>query len=613
MMTMPVRNDRVQRNTGTQLRRPAFTLVEMLIAMTVTLLLMAALGRGFNFIGETIRDSRTQVEVTSQLRSVTSRLQTELAACTVPLQPCLSGQSPTGYFLYHEGPLTDATSSLFLAQTDDSGAVVTPYSRYGDFDDYLAFTAVAPDNHWFSGIIPRFILDQKTAAQNGVAYNPSNFSGSPVDPVVIRSRYAEIVYFASPEYAADGTMIDIDGAGLPTNIRLHRRVLLIRPDLNVGGLIPSRTVDGTAYLAAPLQWDTGMAAAHQQCDLSLRRVYVDGGATTNVAANSLTDLANPSNRFAHVRAPADAIGYGGTPESSMPMLALTPPVPLIQSAIASEMAPPSVTTGSVGTPIRHSGFLRREFVLGNLDVGAARLGEDVVATGVLGFDIKIYDRKAPIITTNAGQTVRSSDPGFREALRNYTVTPLRGDYVDLMYPVLAGGPTRGWQPRLIHSLSASPDAALPAASLDLLQTEFSGVAQFTNDPRTAYQESLYRSGKIIVDGSNAISLFQPVFDTYTTAFERDGFFQGHLSSYGGDGKGTKWLTVDPTADDDPIDRGADGINYSSTAILGADNFFERETCPPFLQRPESIQISIRLEHSGNRQVHQMSVVHRDNR
>jgi hypothetical protein len=58
------------------------------------------------------------------------------------------------------------------------------------------------------------------------------------------------------------------------------------------------------------------------------------------------------------------------------------------------------------------------------------------------------------------------------------------------------------------------------------------------------------------------------------------------------------------------DLGASGIN-STTSNFAADNFFERETSPPFLTRPESIQISVRVENPTNRQVHQMSVVHKD--
>ncbi len=644
------------------IERHAFTLIEMMVAMAVTLLLMIALGRGFGFIGETIRDSRTQVELTNELRDITNRLQADLASCTVTLQPTLSDNDPAGYFLYYEGPITDATSSLFLSEAVD-GAIQTPHSRYGDFDDYLAFTAVATGDNWFTGKVPRFVLDQKTA---GTAYNPANFSGDPWDPVVIQSKYAEIIYFASPDYVRDNlpteiTPIDFDGNSLPDNIRLHRRVLLIRPDLNVGGLIPSRdlTINGESFpfmradnwpnITGPTNdtvtgasvpiwgdaWIYGMAGVHQQCDLSLRRVLnANGDPTRAVAANSLNDLALPHNRFAHVRVPAGVAGLTAG-QTTMPLLALGPPSPLlINSVTASDpsarLAPPvsNVFNVPVVTPSLMGGFIRPEFVLGNdfthrfspMDAwGLERSGEDVIATNVLAMDVKIFDRKAAIFTTSLGQTVRTSDPGYREALRDYLIrlggnplppAPIRGDFVDLIFPVLAGGPVRGWQPRRFDRMSAGDDGAIPwnATTRSIFSTEFSGLADLVGPGTslTAYTDSLYRSGKVVVDNNQFIRIFQPTFDTYCFHYERDGFLQGHTAA---EGNGTRWSRTLPA--DSNYDLAASGVNSTATSIFAAGGYLERETSAPFLTRPESIQVSIRLENPNNRQIHQMSVVHKD--
>jgi prepilin-type N-terminal cleavage/methylation domain-containing protein len=643
-------------------RRDAFTLIEMMVAMAVTLLLMAALGRGFAFIGETIRDSRAQVELTNELRDITNRLQTDLASCTVSLQPCLTPNEPAGYFMYSEGPLTDATSSLFLSEIVD-GSVETPHSRYGDYDDYIAFTAVAAGDNWFTGKVPRFVLDQKTAQFNNVAYNPTNFGGNPWDPVVIQSKYAEIVYFASPDYVREQlptgiNPIDFDGNSLPDNIRLHRRVLLIRPDLNVNGAITNRdfTINGVSYpfmradqwpsitagtnetvtaAAAPIwgdAWIYGMAGVHQQCDLSLRRVLDANGLPTRaVAANSLSDLSLPHNRFGHVRVPPTVAGLPND-ETTMPILALGPPPPVLNSVSAVDgvrLAPPisGVNASVVITPNLMSGFIRPEFVLGNNFThrfspedawGLERSGEDVIATNALALDVKIFDRNAAMLTTLRGQTVRASDPGYREALRDFSNRPtprpiqVRGDFVDLMFPVLAGGPVRGWQARRFDRLAPdTPPSDGPIVfdddMISLLVTEFSGLFNYngTLTTLTAYQESLYRSGKIVVDANGYIRIFQPTFDTSTFHYEHDGFLQGLPA---GSGKGTRWSMVAPINNN--YDLGASGIN-SATSNFAADNFFEREASPPFLTRPESIQISVRVENPTNRQVHQMSVVHRD--
>jgi prepilin-type N-terminal cleavage/methylation domain-containing protein len=552
-----------------------FTLVEMLVAMAVTLLLMAALGKGFAFIGESIRDSRVQVELTNDLRDVTNRLQEDLTRCTVPMQPSREGSEPAGYFMVYEGPVTDATSSLFLSVADPKNPA--PESRYGDFDDYLAFTAVATGDSWFTGMVPRFILDQKTAELAGTAYNPNTLTMN--DPVMIRSKYAEIVYFASPEYQAGLQYVDVDANGLPDRLRIHRRVLLIRPDLNITtGAQPPRL----PRLNAGSDWLLGMAQLHQDCDLSLRRVSTNGipDPAGAVAANSLADLAKPHNRFAHVRVPGGAVGLGNE-YTSMPILALSPPATVLTS---STIAPPAMTTTSqpVVTPDRWSGFLRPEFVL-----AGARIGEDVLVPSAVGFDLKIFDPLAPVITTSTGVVVSSSDPAFRQALREVssgTASVMQGDFVDLMYPVLAGGSLRGWQPRSPDRLTAQ-DAALPSP---YLLTPFSGLVGF-GTPANSYQPSLYRSGKILLVGSpGSIQIFQPTWDTFTQHYERDGLQQGL----------GRWRVADfgtPDANATGLDNSAGGS----------------ETSPPFLASPEAIKVSVRLEHRLNRQVRQLSIIHRD--
>ena len=410
--------------------RPAFTLVEMLVAMAVTLLMMAALARAFGFVGERVRDSRANLQITSEMRDVTMRLNDELSRCTVNLQPNTGGADQAGYFLYVEGPVTDATSSLFRATTDADGDVDLPDSRYGDFDDYLAFTAIAPPNTWFVGKVPRFILDRKTAETlnndnnpgNDVVY-PTDFATDQFTPVVIKSRYAEIVYFASPEYnlrlgsgdAGYDDYVDLDGEfdlngdgvatnnGLPDRLKLYRRVLLIRPDLNLAatGALPQESDGSVTFMqtdAHPTNWAVAMAAAHQQCDLSLRRVLgANGLPSQSVAANSLADLASPHNRFAHVRIPNGDLGVGGGADTSMPVVSLGRPATILNmpnaggGRIAPDPSPasPTANTDSVVTTADWCGFLRREFVLGHDAVHPqpdptgpwsliARLGEDLV-------------------------------------------------------------------------------------------------------------------------------------------------------------------------------------------------------------------------------------------
>ena len=668
--------------------RTAFTLVEMLVAMAVTLLMMAALARAFGFIGEQVRDSRSALQMSSEIRDVTTRLENELKRCTVRLEPNLGDPDQPGYFLYHEGPLTDVTSSIFRATVDDDGNLSLPDSRYGDFDDYIAFTAVAPPNSWFVGKVPRYLLDAKTAEVQGTSINYQDDDHFRFDPVVIKSKYAEIIYFANPDYddsvpVIDPTFpkyVDVDGDvdldgdgdefnnGLPDRLRIYRRVLLIRPDLNVDPAL--LTVSGTSDLIInaadpphlprlphdhddlpgtpvkqfmqtdvyPNNWRVAMAAAHQQCDLSIRRVLdpVTGLPTNRVAANSLADLSKPHNRFAHVRIPRADLGVGVGNDTSMPVLALGRPVTILNMSnengdrIAPRLGPMIDSNDPVVTPNDYCGFVRPEFVLGRDRIHtdpedpawslSARLGEDLLVSGVLAFDVQIYDRTAASITDAAsGLVVSPNDAGYRGALNGLDIdlkTPpvdpvvasrvSRGAFVDLAYPVLAGGSLRGWNACSVdrRSTADNDSSQISNVNRDFLISEFSGVQATTTSVDDSYRSSLYHSGHLVVLGANRILLFQPTFDTYTSFYQRDGYLQFNRPS-GGLFTGTIWRDVTAGAD-----LGANGIDDGGWP--GADDRGEQETFPPMDVRPDAIRVTVRLESSSTQQVQQATVVHRDN-
>ena len=396
-------------------------------------------------------------------------------------------------------------------------------------------------------------------------------------------------------------------------------------------------------------WLIGMAGVHQQCDLSVRRMLTDTGqpfADGRVAANSLNDLSKPHNRFAHVRIPNNILIGTGTAlaPTSMPVLALSKPASILDAMNNTmvDVAPPdSPNTGPVVTPNLLSGFLRPEFVLG-LDTshlenptdgwGEERLGEDLLTSNALGFDVQVFDPFASFFTTDSGMVVGPNDPSYRDAVNNAetstsalaladsvdgTIARTQGGFVDLAYPVLAGGSLRGWQSRLTDRRSTAVTGPInaPGSAYDrlFLITPFSGLRRYTAAPpppttvpaltsQNAYQTSLFRSGRLVTQG-NTIRLFQPAFDTYTSFYEFDGIAQ--LSS---GGSGTMWGLVSATAD-----NGTDGVDDNGTinAYYGADDEGERETLPPFIAHPEAIRITVRIENPSTRQIRQSSVVHRD--
>ncbi len=685
-MTQRIMTQNLVHRISRSASRSGFTLVEMLVAMTVTLLMMAALARAFAYVGTQIQESRADTQLANSLRDITTKLQADLAQCTVELTPNTGlEEDQNGYFLYYEGPVTDATSSLFRADSS-SGTLQLNDARYGDFDDYIAFTAVAKGSQWFRGKVPRYILNQKSAELAGVAYDPANFAGDPFDAVTITSKYAEIIYFASPEYApaslpASPAYLDVDGNtdfgigspiqnGLPDRVKIHRRVLLIRPDLNLnsgayqnfGGVLPQNnktlangsthyfmraddwpnanaltpTVTGTANAADG--WLYGMAGVHQQCDLSVRRIIAENGLPIQnglVAANSLADLSQPHNRFAHVRVPGNLlIGSSNAYPTSMPVLALGSPATILSAVTpdSTRLAPNATPTpATIVTPHWLSGFIRPEFVLGNDlthindpndDWGLQRIGEDLVTNNVLGFDVQIFDPGAALFSDNPAdatsaviqETVGPGDAGYRNAVQawlNNNVVSKRekGTFVDLAYPVLAGGAMRGWQPRRLDRRSGNDFVFTDSQNrmAGVVVSEFSGIRAVTADPRTAYQNALLRSGRMVTTGQNGrnVVLFQPAFDTYTSAYEKDGFYQGVVNP---SNRGSLWTTFIQDNNTVTVDRGANGLD--DDAQFGVDDFNERETLAPFLNEAKAVRVTVRIENPSLRFVRQASVEYR---
>ncbi|MEM6469149.1 MAG: hypothetical protein AAF802_06235 [Planctomycetota bacterium] len=238
--------------------RDGFTILEVLIALTASLLLMLGLARAYKLLGDKITERQSELDLSSRLRDVAIQLRDELRRATCDMTPPASQAGAEGYLVYHEGPFADTTTIQgSIANPAPVNASEFPDSRYGDFDDYLAFTTRATEGAPFVGFIPRGILDAKRFARMSGPARAATEWGDPTDLVPFYSRVAEIAYWLSPEWErnpADGTLVytadddvpdangllplyprfrDRDGDLLPDRMSLHRRVLLIRPDLNM--------------------------------------------------------------------------------------------------------------------------------------------------------------------------------------------------------------------------------------------------------------------------------------------------------------------------------------------------------------------------------------------
>lgn len=214
------------------------TLIEMLVATTMTLIIMGVVAQLFGFVGNGVSASRASLEVSAQLRSVAHKLRTDLGGITVETLPPVRADSDSGYLEIIEGSGTD--TSLGLAQL------------VGDIDDVLMFTT----------------------ASHGTPFVGQLGSAS----TTIESPYAEVAWFCQPAGAA------ADGTPLYT---LHRRQLLVMNYVGDDG--------GVFHGANSNSIADALPAAYTGYDLSLRRDLN----LNRTFPNGLSDLTKRENRFLH--------------------------------------------------------------------------------------------------------------------------------------------------------------------------------------------------------------------------------------------------------------------------------------------------------------------------
>ncbi len=477
------------------MRRSGFSLIEILIATVLSLVVVFAAVQAISLIGSSVATSRGLMEASSRLRSAQFRLQADLDGMTAPLTPPLDPARDLGYFEYIEGPGPYHPDFPAGIQPVKDGAFD---SSVGDMDDVIMFTTRSQDEPFL-----------------GRSYDGN-----------VQSRVAEVAWFVRGN-------------------TLYRRQLLVLPREG------RRPVNVNHY---------------NQSDVS---VHLEGGQTDHRAgwesrqkqlvANTLGDLTNRENRFAHQPAkfPHDATFWG--------VLGL----PIMQETTSPDYPLPEIsgpqTAGQLipipGVPLTPPGSM--DYWLANPLVGlplhplrghltamdeGSRAGEDVILTNVIGFDVKIYDPDAPIYDLMS-EPILPGDYAHKHRL-NDGATPIgKGAYVDLYY-------TRGTTaPESLSAFAGPGDAR-------------SGLRAGPNDAA--------------------------VYCTWSTHYENDGLNQ--------DGD----ETTDSMGNTVPlIDEGTDGLDNDGQ--FGVDDPGERETAPPYPHRVFSIQVKIRVCDPDSGQIREVTV------
>lgn len=250
--------------------RRGVTLVEMLVAVALLVLMMAVIVQVFTAATGAVSAARTYQELDSTLRSLEGTIRSDLTGVTARLTPPLDPAKNLGYFEYGENSFADR--------------------QLEDCDDYIRFTARAPEGQQFQG---RFYA----APTNGLAWGTMtaaqqrNYVNS--QPITITSDFAEIIYFLR-------------------NGNLYRRVLLVAPDRQ-SAANSTFALFGNSYYVGALG---GLAATVVGApswqgvnDLSAHPIPTGGPSFVPApfVLNTLGDLTNRENRFASPRFSNDFI------------------------------------------------------------------------------------------------------------------------------------------------------------------------------------------------------------------------------------------------------------------------------------------------------------------
>lgn len=600
--------------------RAALTLVEMMVAMTVTMLIILSLAQAFAIIGTSVDSKRSILELTHQVRVVASQLQGDSSSLTVPARPW---PDRNGYLEIIEREGND-NSPLFARP----GGVRTPVvmsTLFGDFDDVLMFTSRRVDSSFVGQVaLPGpdggWGVAGQDDDQDGIIDNLNEVAWPGSDDMqTFDSNLAEVIWFTSYR--------ERDGDGVPTpgaaEITLHRRVLLVRPDLAPMG----DQLIGEFYSPSTSSADLQRMAEHLRRfvnvnDTSIRKVVFQQGNSIRIRifANSLEDLTQRENRFAHSPAlfritdttNGNTVGYapalsisGVAPQ--LPRQRLFPfPVQLGQIALGNNLVAVSVTALSESVQ-----FNSQVLNIGGqpVEVFSGQLGEDVALSQVLGFDVKVYDPFANLRVfpgADGRWGVANTDDDGDGTPDNATEAGWAGSD-DSPAMTISAPLIQRWLANLSNPAAAGNVQAFEqrfpvvgrGAYVDLAYAQFLPPAflNVRNNPRLPTHFSSIPTGML------------PTYDTWTFFYEHDGVNQNgntvNLSRNLLDDNDNGLVDEPAEAALPLIDEGMNGIDENG--IGGVDDPTERETSPPYAAPLRGIQIQLRVYEPSTRQVRQATI------
>ena len=525
-------------------RRDGLTLVEVLVAMVMTLIVLGVMTRAFSFASLEMSRGRASLEMTNRLRAVQTLLNNDLRRLTVETKPYFGlAELPKGYFELVEGPLTDV-NALINDTTTATDENTLNNLAVGDYDDIWMGTIQTEDRP-FKG---RLEITDATGT------NLQNVS-------LQKSKFAEVAWFTTFSLSADGNTVaePVDG----DQIRLYRRQLLIDPQ-NPDLLAELTKINPLPSLAAVNRF-------FQENDFSLRVDVenVGGGIRFRLIPNSLEDLAIRGNRFCHT----NITGANATnpPDLDLPQNRILN-IELLPNRLASNQED-VVLTNCIGFDLKVFSPDARSLVE-FVNSGASYQIRDYARPSDIGATVV---RQANVAGNNSLfvedflDGVPNNDPTFHANATHWS--RLGGEYVDLGASRV---PTTAAFQKVAFGVTSSPDpgvlgrAPFPLANPQLPAT---GTANFPLVP--AYSERVYDTGTSFYDRNLRPSGLNGIDD------DNDGLIDEVLDS--------ESLT--------DLDTNNDGILDS----------FEERIRPPYNVRLRGLQISIRALERNSGQIRQLTL------
>jgi prepilin-type N-terminal cleavage/methylation domain-containing protein len=501
-------------------RSRGFTLIEMLVSLAITLIMMGAVVTLFGVISESVSGARSAIEMADRLRGAREQLQLDLQGVTATMTPPLRPEMNEGYFEIIEGPSNDDYPHNYAWDDPSDPSDVYVKSQLD------RSTPPDPASSWV------LFGDTDDVLMFTTRNRRAPFLGK-LNGTVNESTDAEVIYFLVQDGPLiDTTPIDSLGTTIPTRLcTLYRRVLLVSPSVG-----PITVFTPNTFYA--------------NNDLSVRFQNISG--TNTLVPNTLGDLTKRECRFAHNQ---NAVVYPFLVDTT-----ISPKVPF------ANVTRPTPAGGPWPQP---NGFVE-PFV-------DTRLGDDVLLTNVLSFDVRVFDLLAPLFERNS-VSVEPGDPAWGAKAQawigagfplNAVTSPIAfGAYCDLGY-------------------FNSPRGQKPLSPFDRINpnAKFAGL---TNPP-TLNDNRIY--------------------DTWSLHYENDGIDQF------GDGKvdlGTNGLddNANGIVDDNPSNNLNNGIDDNADGTIDDANEYtgEFETLPPYPAPLRGIKVTIRVYEPSSQTVREAVVI-----